>query len=200
MLLPKEKVNSLLRVLHERQPLSQEIEQQLEKMLLPVPVPKYTILVKEGDPCDYIYFILEGAFRSYREMDGKDITTWISTENEFITAISAYFQKVPALKNVEALEDSFLLAIHRDDLQVLIRKYPEMNNVLRIFYEEYYLAAEERAYVARIRDAEGKYKRLLETYPDLIKRLPLKYIASYLGMTLETLSRIRSRMTKQSAV
>jgi CRP-like cAMP-binding protein len=197
MLLPKEKISTLLTLLNERYPLQQEVELEIEKLILPVAVPKNALLIKQGETCDYIYFICEGAFRSFLITNEKDITTWISTDNEFITAISAYFNQSPATKNIEAIEDSFLLAIHRDDLLSLIRKYSAMNHILRIFYEEYFMAAEERAYIARIRDAEGKYKRLLETYPHLIKRVPLKHIASFLGMTLETLSRIRSRLGKE---
>lgn len=197
MLLPKEKFNNLLKLLNDELPLQEEIALELEKVLLPVTIEKNMLLVKKGDTCEYLYFVCEGAFRSYLTIDGKEITTWISTENNFITAINAYFEQSVAIKNTEAIEDSYLLAIHRDDLEELTRKFSAMNTILRVFYEKYYIAAEERAFIARIRDAEGKYKRLLESYPHLVKRVPLKYIASFLGMTLETLSRIRSRMSRE---
>ncbi len=89
-----------------------------------------------------------------------------------------------------------LTGLHYDDLQFLYENFPEANIVGRKIYEKYYRDAEERAFIARLTEATSKYKHFIATKSQLLNRVPLKFIASYLGMTLETLSRIRSKLSQ----
>jgi CRP-like cAMP-binding protein len=101
--------------------------------------------------------------------------------------------QAPALENIKAIEDSELLFMNYKDLQELYKTFPEYNIVGRKVYEKYYWDAEIRAIIGRISKAEKKYEYFLKMHPFLANRVPLKYIASYLGISLETLSRIRSQ-------
>lgn len=165
-----------------------------------VQISKGSLLVNAGDHCDHLFFVCRGILRGFVKQGNKDITTWITSEMEIVTSISGYFKKVPSIENIEALEDCVLVSIHRDDMHFLYEKFPEVNTLVRIILERYYQDAEERAYICRLTDATAKYNRFISTQSALLNRIPLKYVASYLGMTLETLSRIRSRLSQQRII
>ena len=165
-----------------------------EKIKL-VQIHKGTLLVTTGEHCDHLYFVSKGVLRGYVKQENKDITTWITAENELVTSISSYYQQIPSIENIEALEDCILVSIHRNDMQYLYDHFPEVNIMVRILLEKYYQDAEERAYICRLTDATAKYHRFINTKSQLLNRIPLKFVASFLGMTLETLSRIRSRLS-----
>jgi CRP-like cAMP-binding protein len=158
-------------------------------------VKKGDFLVRSGDVCSYIYFVQKGILRGYVQDGKKEITTWITAENELVTSITSFHVQQPSFENVHAIEDCELFGIHYNDLQYLYNTFPEVNVAGRKLLERYYRDAEERAYIARLSEATSKYQRFTVTKSYMLNRVPLKFIASYLGMTLETLSRIRSRLS-----
>lgn len=177
-------------------PVSDEAKKYIKDKIELVQVSKGTLLVSAGQHCDHLYFVNKGVLRGYVKQENKDITTWITAENELVTSISSYYKQIPSIENIEALEDCILASIHRNDMQYLYQHFPEVNALVRIILEKYYQDAEERAYISRLTDATAKYHRFINTKSNLLNRIPLKFIASYLGMTLETLSRIRSRLSQ----
>lgn len=150
-------------------------------------------LLKEGEISGHLYLILKGAMRSYIKEGTKDITTWINVENEIITSIRGFHLQQPSLENIQAIENCELVGASYESLQYLYENFPEMNIVGRKLLEQYYMDAEERVYMGRISTASTKYKHFINTQGHIANRIPLKYIASFLGMTIETLSRIRSK-------
>ena len=154
------------------------------------------MLVKAGSMCTGVYLIRKGILRSFIKEGQKEITTWISGEHELATCITSYGLQQPARENIQALEDCELVVLSTADLQYLYEHFPESNIVGRKILEKYYRDAEERAFIARLMEATTKYKHFIATKSDLLNRVPLKFIASYLGMTLETLSRIRSKLSR----
>lgn len=157
---------------------------------------KNEMLVKAGSMCTGVYLIRKGILRSFIKEGQKEITTWISGEHELATCITCYGLQQPARENIQALEDCELVVLSTADLQYLYEHFPESNIVGRKILEKYYRDAEERAFIARLMEATTKYKHFIATKSDLLNRVPLKFIASYLGMTLETLSRIRSKLSR----
>jgi CRP-like cAMP-binding protein len=153
-------------------------------------------LLKAGDTSEYLYLIIKGAFRGYIKQGSKDLTTWIDLENEVMTSIRSLYLHQPSLENIQALEDAELIGASIKDLEYLYEHFPDMNVVGRKLLEKYYIDAEERAYIGRITSATTKYNHLVTTRPDIANRILLRYIASYLGITLETLSRIRSKLAQ----
>lgn len=189
--------SSLFNVLSAIYPVSPEAIAYAKSKIQLLQISKGSLLVQSGEHCDHLYFVNKGVLRGFVKQGVKDITTWITAENELVTSISSYYQQIPSIENIEALEDCILVAIHRNDMQYLYTNHPEVNTIVRIILEKYYQDAEERAYICRLTEATSKYHRFINTKSQLLNRIPLKYIASYLGMTLETLSRIRSRLTHQ---
>lgn len=189
--------SSLFNVLSAIYPVSAEAIAYAKSKIQLLQISKGSLLVQSGEHCDHLYFVNKGVLRGFVKQGVKDITTWITAENELVTSISSYYQQIPSIENIEALEDCILVSIHRDDMQYLYTNHPEVNTIVRIILEKYYQDAEERAYICRLTEATSKYHRFINTKSQLLNRIPLKYIASYLGMTLETLSRIRSRLTHQ---
>jgi len=154
-------------------------------------------LLKAGDVCKHLYFIQKGVIRGYVKDGSKEITTWISTENEMVTSIRGLHIQQPSVENIQAIESCELVAIPMDALHYLYDHFVEMNIVARRILEQYYGNAEDRAFISRIPNASKRYYHFLETQSNLANRISLKYIASYLGMTIETLSRIRGKQVKK---
>ena len=152
-------------------------------------------LLNAGEVCNYIYFIKKGVVRGFILDGEKDITTWITAENELVTSIYSLDQQAPALENMETVEDCVLIAMKSKDLQQLYEKFPDFNITGRKLLQQYYRDAERRAYIIRHANATTKYELFLDYYPHLSNRIPLKYVASFLGMTFETLSRVRKKLT-----
>ncbi|HRP56274.1 Crp/Fnr family transcriptional regulator [Agriterribacter sp.] len=152
-------------------------------------------LLKPGEFCSHYYYIHEGVLRAFIKEDNKEITTWINPENEITTSIRSMTRSEPSLEYIQALENSELYVMSFESLQKMYTLFPVMNIVIRMLLTEYYAASEERSYICRLPSAEKRYDHFNASRPELVNRIPLKYIASYLGMSEETLSRLRSRKT-----
>lgn len=173
-------------------PLSKSLNKFLSNALVFSQYKKGDYIVRSGDFCDRVHIIRKGLVRGYFNHNGKDITTWVSVDNELVTSISGYFKKEPALENIQCLEDTFTESLSFDDMHYALQNFKEMNHLNRILMEHYYLHAEYRAFMARIPSAKDRYGYFLKiTNPEIIKRLPNKYLASLLNMRPETLSRLK---------
>ena len=186
----------LVSYLNRIAPLPENVIDLIDSKSFPVEVCKGKFFLKPGSITDHLYFIVKGVVQGCIKEEGKMITTWINEENEMVGSIRTLGTKDPCREYLQALEDTYLIAIAFEMTEYIFNTYPATNVIGRRLWEYNYRSAEERAYICRIKSAEKKYKRFLETKPGLIQRISHKYIASYLGMTLETLSRIRNRKNK----
>ena len=175
---------------------NQEIFRYIEKNLIPLNITKGSLLIEPGKICKEVYFVQKGVFRGYIKEGKKEITTWLTSEGELVSAIRSFLLKEVTQEQVQALEDCVVLQFSRKNLNYLFDNYEEFNRFGRVLIERYYCDAEERTYINRLSNAELKYEYFLKTRGQLVNRIPLKYIASFLGMTIETLSRIRTRFSK----
>jgi len=174
-------------------PISKEVIPVLDRDSHYLEVKKGHYLIKPGFGNENFYFILKGVARGFIKEGTKEITTWINDENEIVGTIRNMGLDEPCDEYVQAIEDSVLIVLPFTLIEYLYEHFPEGNIIGRKLLEHNYRGSEERAYVCRIPSAEKKYKRFMATQGSLINRISLKYIASYLGMTLETISRVRSR-------
>jgi len=174
-------------------PMSPEAMEIFDKNTFHLFLEKKKLLLKPGLIADHFYFIVKGVIRGYIKEEGKEITTWIEEENEIVGSIRTLGTDKPCEEYLQALEDCQLIAIPIRITEEAFNTYPETNIIARRLWEYNYRGAEERAYLGRVRSAEKKYNRFINTRPDLMSRVSLKYIASFLGMTVETLCRIRGR-------
>lgn len=149
-------------------------------------------LIKTGSIVQKIFFVEKGAIRSYFLKDGSEMTTWFTFENEFITSFYSFISNEPSHETIELLEDSILCAITFNDLNALTIKYPAINQLYRKVLELNFIK-QERKLNERFDSAKKKYQDLISYYPEILQRVPLGYIASYLGITQSTLSRIRRK-------
>ena len=186
---------SVIETLNYFYPLSEGIKDYFRKHTYSCSFRKGKLLLKAGEVCEHIYFIKKGAVRGFIKDGTKDITTWITAENEVVSSISSLDIREPAQENMQAIENCEMLALTYSDFQDLYIKFPEFNIVARKLLQKYYQDAERRAFIARVANAEKKYRLFLTRYGHLANRIPLKYIASFLGITLETLSRVRKKLS-----
>lgn len=183
----------LIEFLSQISPLSAEIKKFISTHTYLKKVPKGKYLLKAGEVCSDYYFIAKGVLRSFLKFGNKEITVWINPEDEITTAIRSMNNQKVADEYIQVIEDAELVVIPFEVLQNFYETFPEMNRVGRILLQHYYAASEERVYICRIPNAEARYKHFVDSRPELANRISLKYVASYLGMTLETLSRLRGK-------
>ena len=181
-------------------PLSIELQQRLEHDLEIVEVPKHDIILKEGQRCDHVSFVLEGLLRAYYLKDGEEICSRFIAENHICFSVISFYTRKPSYEFIEALEYSVLARIRYEALERLYTDFPEFNFVSRKWTEHYCSMSEQRLFLLRRQTTEERYHSFVEIYPTLLQRVPLKYIASYLGMTTETVSRIRKKLSRGSSI
>lgn len=155
-------------------------------------VPKDHFLLKENTVSDYIYFIEKGVARIYYYKNGKEITEWLALDHQFFLSITSFFQRTPSYLIIQTIEPSEVYGIHHDDLMRLCDKYHDVERMLRKMVTLSLIFSQKRMDSIQFESAQQRYERLLQSTPQIVQRVPLTYIASFLGITLETLSRIRS--------
>ena len=155
-------------------------------------VPKDHFLVREHTISDYIYFIQKGAARIYYYKNDKEITEWIALDEQFFLSITSFFQRTPSHLIIQTLEPSEVHGIHHNDFMALADQYHDVERLLRKMVTGSLILSQVRMDSIQFETAHQRYERLLNNSPDIIQRVPVSYIASFLGVTLETLSRIRS--------
>lgn len=149
-------------------------------------------LLVPGDVCKYIYFITKGCLRSYYvDSRGIEHIFQIRMENNWISDLESFFSQDPSKYYIETLEHSDLLRISFDRLELLYHEVPGLERYFRILFQKAYINALERLNSTMWESANVRYNKLLTEHKDIFQRVPLVYIASYLGITPESLSRIR---------
>lgn len=155
-------------------------------------VEKATIIVNEGQKADKLYFIINGCVRAFYNKDGKDITDWIAYENDFVCSIVSFFQEIPSPHFVQAIESTTFLEISKELTFKLMAKHHSFETLARKAITQIMLQLQNRIVSLQFETAQQKYDNLLKIRKDITSRVPLIHIASYLGITIETLSRIRN--------
>lgn len=151
--------------------------------------------VKTGRPAQKLGFIESGMVRIYAASEEKEVTQWISTPGYFITELSSFVFQNPARLNLQALEDCIVWSITKEDHQLLCKEFPEWNEVDKKFIAKCFVILEDRIFSHLYMTAEERFKQLMDFQPDLFNKVPLQYLASMLGMTPETLSRMRKKIS-----
>lgn len=154
--------------------------------------PKDYFLLREHQVSDYFFFIHKGIARIYYLKGDKEITEWIAMENQFFLSISSFFERTPSRLSIQTLEEAEVWGIHYNDLMKLAAAYHEVETLLRKLVTLSLILSQHRMDSIQFETAQQRYDKLVKNQPQMIKRVPLTYIASFLGITLETLSRIRS--------
>lgn len=186
-------MNYFIRHLQLFAPFDMKTAESITRILSVHEFNKGDLLLKNGEVCKYCYLMERGIARVYYLKDGREVTAWFSAENGIISAIDSLFTGTPSEYNIEVLEDATVWALQYDQLKPLFDLYPVTERLTRLLITHNYLLLDERMKLFAFCTAEERYSRLLEQMPDIFKRVNLGYIASYLGISQEHLSRIRSK-------
>lgn len=174
--------------------LSDSSEDVLSNLFEQKEISKGDHLFKEGELCRYLFYIKKGLVRIYYYSDkGKEITLWFSSEDTLVTAIDSFYLHKPTRDYCIALEDLVVYTITQSQLETLLNSEKGAQIVFHIMYEVTRKMAELNE-STRFRTAEERYTSLISNYPAILQRVSLGQIASYLGITQETLSRIRGKI------
>jgi CRP-like cAMP-binding protein len=185
-------LESLQKAVHAISPLSAESSHAFMDAWKYWKTPKDFYLLKENSVSDYIYFIKKGVARIYYYKNGKEITEWLALDEQFFLSITSFFQRTPSYLIIQTIEPSEVYGIHHDDFMSLADKYHDVERLLRKMVTRSLILSQVRMDSIQFESAQQRYEKLLERSPQIVQRVPLTYIASFLGITLETLSRIRS--------
>lgn len=167
----------------------------LESVLVPMKFAKGEIILGEGEVCRHIYYIEKGLVRQFYFKKGKDVTEHMAPEGEIIMCIESLFKEEPTHLQVEALESVLIYALPKSKLEEVALHNVNIQILYRKILEESLINSQIHADLVRFETAQDRYKRLCKLSPQLALRAPLVYIASYLQMTPETLSRVRANIT-----
>ncbi len=165
---------------------------RLAEVLVPFKTRKGTKLLVEGQVQDYLFYVEKGLLRQYYFKYNKDLTENLACDGDVVMCLESFLRRVPSALLVEALENSAVWGIAYDDIQRLASESYDIELLYRSVLEHSLLESQRKADMLRFEPSHVRYRRLLEYYPEIVKRAPLVYIASFLQMTPETLSRVRS--------
>lgn len=156
---------------------------------------KGAFFIKKDQYCQQLSFIRNGFLRVYAETERKEVTQWISSQDYFVTDLASLIFNVPARWNIQALVDCNLYTIQKDDFDKLNQIVPEWEKLQKLFIAKCFTILEDRVFAFLSMTAEERFQNLFTQQPELFNQIPLHYLASMLGMTPETLSRIRKNLT-----
>ncbi|MDB5202056.1 MAG: Crp/Fnr family transcription regulator [Ferruginibacter sp.] len=181
-------------------PMLQDKAREIAGRFEPVGIKKQDLIVTEGKTSEAYYFLLKGFVRAYTyDLKGKDTTTHFYSGNQMVGELFSFFKRVPAKENFQALTDCQAWRIRFEDLQVAFHSMPEFREFGRAMLVGAYADLKERMLSMLHLTAEERYNNLIISSPDIFQHASLKDIASYLGITNTSLSRIRKEISKPNA-
>ena len=164
----------------------------LESILIPMKFPKGELILKEGEVCHNIYYVDRGLVRLFYFKNDKELTEHLQVENNIVMSIESLFKERPTKLQIEASETSIIYAIPRQKLEEIALHNGNIQILYRKILEESLIQSQIHADMLRFESAQDRYKKLFKMQPQIVLRAPMNYIASYLQMTPETLSRVRN--------
>lgn len=183
---------------NERVELTLEEEEVVKTYIIPKKLRKKQYLLQEGDVCKYIAFVEKGALRAYTVSEkGAEHIIQFALEGWLISDLFSFLTNEPSTYDIDALEDSELLLISKDAHEDLLQKVPKYETYTRLQLTGAYIAMQRRLTSIISLSLEERYNFFTSLYPDITQRVPQHMIASYMGLTPETLSRVRKRLTQK---
>ena len=164
----------------------------LESVLVPMKFAKGEMILKEGEVCRHIYHIDKGLVRQFYYKADKELTEHIGTDNSIVMCIESLFREEPTRLQMEALEPTVIYALPKHRLEEVALHNVNIQILYRKILEESLILSQVHADLVRFETAQDRYRKICKLMPQVVLRAPLVYIANYLQMTPETLSRVRS--------
>lgn len=171
--------------------LEKEAKAILKELIIEKSYPKNTLIQEIGSRCKTIYFVKEGCARIFYYKDGNDITEHFAFKNDLIVRAESLFTGLPTAKGIQTLDKTTVISIDSQKLFKLYNEFHSIERLFRIVFEKEYVNAVKRLESLQFKTAKERYEELIEN-TNIVQKIPLKHIASYLGITQVSLSRIRA--------
>lgn len=172
--------------------LSPEATKALSLIMEPMKLAKGEVFIKEGDIAHYVHYVEKGLVRQFYYKNKRDLTEHISYEGNVVICLESYLRQEPTRLMAETLEPSIIWRMSKENFYRLTEEMREVELLYRKIFEYSLLVSQQKADDMRFETAHDRYRLLMERHPEIVKRAPLVHIASFLQMSPETLSRVRS--------
>jgi CRP-like cAMP-binding protein len=184
-------VEPLIQLFQSLAPFTREDLEDALPYFQPVTVVKHGFFNNAGRISGRLGFVVTGILRSFYILKGKETTTFFQLPGDIAVDLKSFVQRTPSIEAIQAVTDSQLLVIERKDLYALYEEDWKWQQVGRMLVENAYFEMEERSIFLQTHSAHDRYLRFLAKYPEVVRQVPLQHVASFLGISPETLSRIR---------
>jgi CRP/FNR family transcriptional regulator, anaerobic regulatory protein len=178
-------------------PLNPAQGMALRQVLQTETCPKDYPLLAAGQIANHIYFVVSGGIRAFKQVDGKEVTTWFSFPDHFAVPYFSFAHRQPSEDSLVTLSDSQLISISFENLSYLCSQDQVWVDANRRLLEGYYTDLQNRVTSLQVQSAQERYASILQEHPNIEEKVSLGHLASYLGISQETLSRLRSRRKKR---
>ncbi|MDH6250755.1 CRP-like cAMP-binding protein [Chryseobacterium sp. H1D6B] len=187
--------DKLLKFIQSAHPFNPEEIEMIKKYFEPVVYPKNTVIEEDGKVPQYLYYIVSGYLRLFHfDQNGDEVTTHINCPPGFFTSYFHFINQTRSEENVECITDCELLRITKDNLDKITQESDAMKNFSISVFQQAVNYNENRSKELAVLNGEQRYLKLIQNYPEILQNVPIQYIASFLGMKPESLSRIRRKL------
>ncbi len=191
-------MDQLLTFLCSVYPLSAALQQHLLSIVKARTLKKQDFLLKKGQTCREIHFIMKGMLRCYYNLGDKEVSSWFMKEGDVIVSIDSFYNQSPSYEFIQALEDTETFYISFEELEDTRRRFPEFNYIGWKLTTDYLILWTRQLLAIRMRLAKERYQFLLDNHADLMQRVPSKYLASFLDLNEITLSKMKAGPRKRN--
>jgi CRP-like cAMP-binding protein len=181
-----------VQAIHEIVPLDDEEALAIDQYFEPLLLKKGALWIKEGQYCNEVVFVSKGTMRVfYHDENGNEITCFFVSENNFVSSYASFLTQTPTKENIETIDEAELYVLGREEMEDLSARFPKIQIFRRIIAENLYLLMERRIAMLQSQTAQARYEQMIKEDGELMQKIPLQYIASFLGITPQHLSRLR---------
>lgn len=182
--------------LEKKVQLNESEKELIKSFFTPKKLKKRQFLAVEGHPCAYMAFVSKGLLKAYNvDEKGNEHINQFAPEGWWTSDMNSFFSDEVSFYSIDAMEDSDILVISNKEFEELTLQIPIMDRYFRLLFQNSLITKERRLISSNTHNAEEKYQHILKNNPDLIKRVPQNLLASYLGLSAETLSRLKKNVT-----
>ena len=187
-------MEAIFKIFNEIYPVSVDLQNYIHQNLKRRTLRKKEFLLKEHQTNSVGSFLNSGLLHCYYKENDKKITSWFLQEKDLAISVQSFFSQKPSAEYIQALEPCEIFYLTYDELQTAYKKHLEFNFIIRVLLEKYYMLKEGHTYqLQRNTTTKERFEWFIKTFPDLIVKIPMRHVASFLGVTEETLSRIRNQ-------
>ncbi|KQS31032.1 Crp/Fnr family transcriptional regulator [Dyadobacter sp. Leaf189] len=190
-------MNPFINLINENIDLPEALQARIADVTQHIRFKKNVRLISSGAVCNELYFLKKGLARVFYYKDGKDVTAWFVAENQIVSAVDSLLSGTPTAYNIELLENSEIYSLPLRKIESMYNEYPVVHRLSLTLISKSYLFLDERVKTFASCGAEERYQIMLVQLPDIFNRVKLGHIASYIGITQEHLSRLRSNYKQQ---